>query len=689
MSIRFTGGPVSKQKEAREHLLEYSQELRAAIARLNARLPRPAGIEGETSWDLSALTDEASLISRFERTLDESERLRQSLVEMTRGYVWVADLDLRYTFVSPSVTDVLGYSVEEISATNSLETLTPASREAVRRLFLDDGFRMATSLRDYEPARTLTVERYHRDGSIRRHKLTGTFLRNTAGEPVGMLGLCRDVTDCQFLGRGIEGSLEELEDKLHERTLVLFRMNEELKMEIEEREQAQEALRRSEERFRTVFETAEDCIFIKDTELRYTHVNPAMLEMLETDAAHIIGKSDPELFQGEWIARIANLEARVLHGQTIETEQNLLFAARPFVFNFVRFPMKDPSGRIIGLCGIARDLTERKAAPSSVKIRSSEPGSSAMKRTLELVRRAASTDSVVLFLGASGVGKDYLAQYLHRHSGRSPGPFFTINCAALAPTLADSELFGHEAGAFTGARGRKRGLLELAEGGTLVLNEVGELSLELQAKLLTFFDTQSFTRVGGEKAIQVNTRIVAATNRDLEKDVEAGTFRRDLYYRLNVFSIQVPPLRERVEDIPLIVGELLTELSHRMGLSEVPVAEDEAMALLQSYDWPGNIRELRNTLERALILGDRKRIAPMDLGILRNTAADQYRPEGVSFSVHFRRGGSMHDALREAKRYLVMEGLERTGGNIKDAAVYLGVSRDSLVHHMKSLGIRR
>ena len=190
-----------------------------------------------------------------------------------------------------------------------------------------------------------------------------------------------------------------------------------------------------------------------------------------------------------------------------------------------------------------------------------------MKTTLEQVRRAAKTDSLVLFTGESGSGKDYLAEYLHRHSGRASGPYFTINCAAIAPDVADSELFGHEAGSFTGARGRKRGLLELAEGGTLLLNEVGELSSELQAKLLTFMDTQTFTRVGGETNIQVNIRIVAATNRDLEKDVESGRFRKDLFYRLNVFSVTVPSLRERMEDLPIMIDEILPALGRKSGAS--------------------------------------------------------------------------------------------------------------------------
>lgn len=487
-------------------------------------------------------------------------------------------------------------------------------------------------------------------------------------------------------------------DKLELRVRVasLLRMKEaqdaikshraELEAEVERRTAE---LRESEERFRHIFEAAQDCMFIKDRDRRYTHVNPAMLAILEMDSSQIIGKRDEELFPAEWATLVRSLDERVLHGQPVESEQNLLCIDRPLTFNFVRFPLREPSGKIMGLCGIARDVTERRPMKSSVSIQSNSPGSSIMKTTLEQVRRAAKTDSLVLFAGESGSGKDYLAEYLHRHSGRASGPYFTINCAAIAPEVADSELFGHEAGSFTGARGRKRGLLELAEGGTLLLNEVGELSSELQAKLLTFMDTQKFTRVGGETNIQVNIRIVAATNRDLEKDVESGRFRKDLFYRLNVFSVTVPALRDRMEDLPIIIDEILPVLAQKVGLHEVPAIESDAMDALRNYTWPGNVRELRNTLERALILCDKKCVTTRDLGMHSGPELSSGRKGDISLTLHLCPDDSMHDILTETKRYLVMEGLRQSGGSIKKAAQYLGVTRDSLMHHMKSLGIHK
>ncbi len=331
-------------------------------------------------------------------------------------------------------------------------------------------------------------------------------------------------------------------------------------------------LRESEERFRALFDTAEDLVFVKDRWLRYTHVNPAMLKLIGVSLAEVIGKTDEELFGRREAEHSREVEQRVLLGQTVELEHTLAFQGYPIVCNYVRVPLRDAAGHINGLCGIGRDITDRKAteretlSPTDVDADLHEQiVSPAMKTTLHHVRLAAKVDSICLFLGESGSGKDWLARYLHDHSPRASGPFFCINCAALAPELAESELFGHEKGAFTGAANRKRGLLELAEGGSLLLNEIGELSPKLQSKLLTFLDTKSFTRVGAEKNIFVNARLVAATNRHIDREVEAGTFRRDLFYRISVLTIRVPPLRERMEDLPILVRNLTTSLAKHDG----------------------------------------------------------------------------------------------------------------------------
>jgi DNA-binding NtrC family response regulator len=306
--------------------------------------------------------------------------------------------------------------------------------------------------------------------------------------------------------------------------------------------------------------------------------------------------------------------------------------------------------------------------------------SEAMRTALQEAGQAAAGDSVVLLLGESGTGKDYLARIIHNQSSRSDGPFFAVNCAAVSPELAESELFGHEPGAFTGARGRKRGLLELAEQGTLLLNEIGELSPELQAKLLTFLDTRSFNRVGGEVSVSVNARLIAATNRDLKKEVAEGRFRTDLFYRLNVLSIQVPLLRERVEDIPILVREMMTQLAAEMDLPCIPEVDTATMRALTTYTWPGNVRELRNVIERALMVGPGEAVSIASLGLKES-------PEDWLYSLRFPENRSLNDVLGEVKRALITEALRRSSGKRQAAAGLLGISRNALFHHMKSLGI--
>jgi DNA-binding NtrC family response regulator len=321
------------------------------------------------------------------------------------------------------------------------------------------------------------------------------------------------------------------------------------------------------------------------------------------------------------------------------------------------------------------------AIPADSKAPELDYPSTAMRRTLIKARNAAATDSIVLLLGESGSGKDYLARYIHDHSKRCDGPFFTVNCAAVSPDLSESELFGHEPGAFTGARGRKRGLLELAQAGTLVLNEVADLSPVLQAKLLTFLDTRSFTRLGGETPISVNARLIAATNKRLEEEVAEGRFRGDLYYRLNVFAITVPPLRERIEDIPVLVREIRSRLVAEMGLpASSPGIDPAVMDVLMGYSWPGNVRELGNLLERALIVSGDGRIRPSALDLAAT-------PEEWSVMIRFPKDRSMHEVSDGLKRSLITEALRRSGGNKQTAARLLKISRHALAHQMKALGM--
>ena len=300
-----------------------------------------------------------------------------------------------------------------------------------------------------------------------------------------------------------------------------------------------------------------------------------------------------------------------------------------------------------------------------------------MREVYRLLRRAAATDSTVLLRGESGTGKELAARALHRASPRAGRPFVAVNCATLSETLLESELFGHERGAFTGAVARKTGKVEVADTGTLFLDEVGEIPPPLQAKLLRFLQEREFERLGSTRTIRVNVRVVAATNRDLEKMIREGTFREDLYYRLNVITLHLPPLRERREDIPLLASHFAALTSRHLGRA-VAGFTPEARACLQRYDWPGNVRELANAVERAIVLGEGDLIRPEDLP---ETLLDAGPPPGSA-------GARYHEVLHETKKRLILDTLAESRGNVTRAAAVLGLHANYLHRLISSLGLR-
>ncbi|MFB3925500.1 MAG: sigma-54-dependent transcriptional regulator [Syntrophales bacterium] len=316
--------------------------------------------------------------------------------------------------------------------------------------------------------------------------------------------------------------------------------------------------------------------------------------------------------------------------------------------------------------------------------------SEALQRVLEILTKVANSDaSTILIEGDSGTGKSLVAKCLHYNSLRAYQPFIEINCASIPATLLESELFGHEAGAFTDARKQKKGLVELAHDGTLFLDEIGEMHPALQAKILQVIEEKRFRRIGGTKSIDIDIRIIAATNKDLKKAIDDQTFRRDLYYRLNVINIHLPSLRERKEDIIPLVEHFISHYSRKFNKPVKRISED-ARDLLVRYDWPGNVRELLNTVERIMILEDGNILLPehIPLEIVKGKQTQTGQPAGNVHGPANRRDGiSYRDLTEKFQSQLITEALDRTHGNKTKAAKILGLSRLGLYHQMKKLGI--
>ena len=338
-------------------------------------------------------------------------------------------------------------------------------------------------------------------------------------------------------------------------------------------------------------------------------------------------------------------------------------AMRLGAFDYLAKPLPDPQA----LRDVVRRALDTGVAQGGVELVFKDP---AMEPVVEQVRKVAPRNTTVLLLGESGTGKEVLARLLHEQSPRAEGPFVAVNCAALTENLLESELFGHEKGAFTGATARHEGRFEQAHQGTLFLDEVGETSAALQAKLLRVLQERTFERVGGEKELVADVRLVAATNRDLERRVEQGRFRQDLYYRLAVFPVLIPPLRQRRRDI-LPLAEHFLRLLTRGPSRTTPAMDPEARQMLRAHRWPGNVRELQNVIERALILSGGDEITAEHLNLPQGTGGAQ-QGDGT---------------LKQMERKAIVEALQAEGGNRKRAAKRLGIALRTLQYKIKQYGL--
>ena len=463
-----------------------------------------------------------------------------------------------------------------------------------------------------------------------------------------------------------------------------------------ERTRAEENLRHDERELRWITDAIPEAIIVLAPDGSTLHANQFVLDYTGLSF---------EDFKTE------NYRARIFHpddlGRLREERQNALARGEPFQAELrarrkdgqyhwflIRYnPLRDEDGRIIRWYATGTDIEDRKQAEERVQkenlaLREEIDHSSmfeeivgsseALRKVLEQVAKVAPVDSTVLILGETGTGKELIARAIHKRSNRSSRAFIRVNCAAIPQSLIASELFGHEKGAFTGALQRRLGRFELADGGTIFLDEIGELPAETQIALLRVLQEGEFERVGSSQPISVNVRVLAATNRDLKAAVAMGTFRQDLFYRLNVFPIQLPSLRERADDVPLLVEYLIERYAKKAG-KKIRNIRTKTLELFQAYDWPGNIRELQNVIERAVVLCDSETFSVDETWLKRE---GQRREPAVPFIA----------TLVEREKEIIETALAACQGRIAGplgAAIKLGIPRQTLESKMKTLRIEK
>jgi formate hydrogenlyase transcriptional activator len=469
--------------------------------------------------------------------------------------------------------------------------------------------------------------------------------------------------------------------------------------DISDRLRAEEAVRRSEKQLREVIESIPAIAWTSSADGSIEFVNKRWQEYTGMSPDEAVGFGWNDAFHPKDLDRyVEKRRASLASGDPIEDEVRIRSGGtgeyRWFISRAV--PLRDEQGNIIRWYGTATDIHDRKRAEERLQVENVVlraeidkasmfeevvGASPALQRVLSAVSKVAPTDSTVLLTGQTGTGKELIARAIHRKSERSARAFISVNCAAIPQSLIASELFGHEKGAFTGALQRHLGKFELAEGGTIFLDEIGEVPMETQVALLRVLQEREIQRVGGTQSIRVNVRILAATNRDLQKAIAAGTFREDLFYRFNVFPIHVPPLRERKEDIPMLVEYFIDRFARKAG-KDIRSIDKQSLEFLESYSWPGNIRELQNVVERSVVLCDTDtlRIDKSWLSV------------GVSASASPGRAESLASKIHEQEREFIERALAEADGKVSGplgAAARLGISPSALEYKIRLLKINK
>ncbi len=465
--------------------------------------------------------------------------------------------------------------------------------------------------------------------------------------------------------------------------------------DIEDRKRAEEKLRQDERELRRITDAIAQTIVVQNPDGVAIYANQAVLDYTGLTIEDVTASDfRAQIFHPEDIERLREeRQAALSRGVPFEIEQRARRHDGQYRWFLIRYnPFRDEQGRVVRWYATGTDIEDRKRAEErtrneNVALREEIDRSSmfeeivgssaALRQVLAQVAKVAPTDSTVLISGETGTGKELIARAVHKRSNRSARAFIRVNCAAISPSLITSELFGHEKGAFTGALQRRIGRFEAADGGTIFLDEIGDLSIEAQIALLRVLQEREFERVGSSQPLTVDVRVLVATNRDLKSAVDAGTFRQDLFYRLNVFPIHLPSLRERVDDIPLLVEYFIDRYAKKAGKNFSDIS-NKTFQLFQAYDWPGNIRELQNVIERAVILCDGETFS-VDEAWLKRASSPVSEPVAPLVTT-----------LVERERQMIETALAQCQGRVSGAngaAKKLGIPRQTLDARIASLGI--
>jgi formate hydrogenlyase transcriptional activator len=631
---------MSRLRQARLTHLSFGDRLRrkGARAEVCARL------------ETKAMSAESTAGQPVAGLLQEQDRLLRAVLDGTTDSVFIKDLEGRYLTINAAGARYIGRAVEEVLGRRDTD-LFPAE-VAERIMAHDQEVLKSGDSHAYEV--TLPV-----DGAPCVFFSTKTPFRDATGTIVGLIGISRDIT---------------------------------------QRKQAEQARHESEERLARILECTPDAIITIDAQDIVRSFNPAAADVFRCQGIEVVGESFERFASPALRLTLARCRQAFSSGRVKRRYIWIpggLLAVRA---DGEEFPIEAAIARveIAGqqlLTVILRDVNERQQAQEELRrlklenlyLHEEVQGriglpelvgqSAAMRDVHRAIQQVATTDSTVLITGGTGTGKELVARAIHRCSARREKILVTVNCAALPAGLVESELFGHEKGAFTGALARKIGRFELARGGTIFLDEIGDLPLELQAKLLRVLQEGEFERVGGRETLKVDVRVIAATNRELEGEIAAQRFRPDLYYRLNVFPIHISPLRERREDIPALIRHFTLLFCNALGkrIEAIPAA---VMEVLVRHDWPGNVRELRNVVERAVI------ISPGP-----NLGLGGWRPPSAAVE-----NAGPAAKLEEVEREHIRKTLEATHWRVsgpKGAAAILGLKPTTLASRMKKLGIKR